>query len=155
MAAFSNKEISCRDWQMTWPTRFIPDLYSSVHCRFDLVQLHQLRGQLGLGDQASQCFILCSTEDSAAKERLSILERSSNGFEIAEWDLKARGTKDVFGPGKRLGGESQVGVGDSIYNTSDSSIQQQHQSVSLELKQHVQTCQVVHKQRLKCQSIKE
>lgn len=85
--------------------------------RFELVQLHQLRGQLGLGDQASQCFILCPTEDPAARQRLSIMEQSSNGFEIAEWDLKARGTKDVFGPGKRLGGESQVGVEDSFYDT--------------------------------------
>jgi ATP-dependent DNA helicase RecG len=77
----------------------------SAH-RFGLSQLHQLRGRVGRSHLQSYCFLVVPDElkrtDSEAIRRLRVLVRSSNGFEIAEEDLKLRG------PGELLG-ESQSG----------------------------------------------
>ena len=70
--------------------------------RFGLAQLHQLRGRVGRGDQASYCFL---TTNGKENERLQILAQTANGFEIAQKDLMLRG------PGEFLGSR-QNGVGD-------------------------------------------
>jgi ATP-dependent DNA helicase RecG len=70
--------------------------------RFGLAQLHQLRGRVGRGDQASYCFL---TTNGKENERLQILAQTADGFEIAQKDLMLRG------PGEFLGSR-QNGVGD-------------------------------------------
>ena len=63
--------------------------------RFGLSQLHQLRGRTGRGDKNSYCFLVKSNENSG--ERLKILEKTSNGFNISDEDLKLRGPGEFFG----------------------------------------------------------
>lgn len=65
--------------------------------RFGLAQLHQLRGRVGRGEQQSFCIFVCGTSSKVAKERLEILNKSNDGFYIAEEDLKLRGPGDLFG----------------------------------------------------------
>ena len=66
--------------------------------RFGLAQLHQFRGRVGRGEYRSYCFLLSSdTQSAAARERLSALTRTNNGFELAEIDLELRGAGDFFG----------------------------------------------------------
>lgn len=66
--------------------------------RFGLSQLHQLRGRVGRGAEQGYCVLLTPTNISdIAKERLKIMERSSDGFVIAEKDLELRGAGDVMG----------------------------------------------------------
>jgi ATP-dependent DNA helicase RecG len=70
---------------------------------FGLAQLHQLRGRIGRGAQQSYCILVTSTARREARARLHVLEQSTNGFEIADADLKLRG------PGEFLGQE-QSGI---------------------------------------------
>lgn len=65
--------------------------------RFGLSQLHQLRGRVGRGSEKSWCILVSDTKGEAARERLSVMKRSSDGFEIAEQDLRQRGPGDFFG----------------------------------------------------------
>ncbi len=65
--------------------------------RFGMSQLHQLRGRVGRGSEPSSCILLSDAKSDIAKERLSVLCRSSDGFEIAAQDLKQRGAGDFFG----------------------------------------------------------
>ena len=65
--------------------------------RFGLAQLHQLRGRIGRGRYQSFCILLTDREDSSALDRLAVLEKSEDGFEIAEADLKLRGPGDMLG----------------------------------------------------------
>lgn len=65
--------------------------------RFGLAQLHQLRGRVGRGQHQSYCIFVCGTQSKEAKERLEILNKSNDGFYIAEEDLKLRGPGDLFG----------------------------------------------------------
>ena len=65
--------------------------------RFGLSQLHQLRGRVGRSDIQSYCIFLYHTEDGSKPERLSVLEKTNDGFEIAEKDLEMRGPGDLFG----------------------------------------------------------
>jgi ATP-dependent DNA helicase RecG len=64
--------------------------------RFGLAQLHQLRGRIGRGEAKSFCFLLAETESDVAKNRLEIMTRSNDGFEIAEHDLRLRGPGELF-----------------------------------------------------------
>ncbi len=66
--------------------------------RFGLSQLHQLRGRIGRGERPSWCVLLVS-DDAAeeARERLAILEKTADGFAIAEKDLALRGPGDLLG----------------------------------------------------------
>ncbi len=73
--------------------------------RFGLAQLHQLRGRVGRGEHKSYCVLLTEAKDADALEKLQVLVDSSDGFVIAEADLRLRG------PGNVLGIE-QSGVGD-------------------------------------------
>ncbi|HTZ35997.1 MAG TPA: ATP-dependent DNA helicase RecG [Stellaceae bacterium] len=66
--------------------------------RFGLAQLHQLRGRIGRGSAASTCLLLYQAPLGAtARERLSILRESEDGFRIAEEDLRLRGGGEVLG----------------------------------------------------------
>ena len=66
--------------------------------KFGLAQLHQLRGRVGRGDQASSCLLLYRAPlTDAGKERLDILRRTTDGFVIAEADLRLRGAGDLLG----------------------------------------------------------
>jgi ATP-dependent DNA helicase RecG len=65
--------------------------------RFGLAQLHQLRGRIGRSRHQSYCILLTDREDPEALDKLAILERSENGFEIAEEDLRIRGPGDLLG----------------------------------------------------------
>jgi ATP-dependent DNA helicase RecG len=66
--------------------------------RFGLAQLHQLRGRVGRGNAASTCLLLYAGPlGEAARERLSILRETEDGFRIAEEDLKLRGAGDLLG----------------------------------------------------------
>ncbi len=78
--------------------------------RFGLAQLHQLRGRVGRGDAQSYCIMVNASQSRTAEERLLILNRSNDGFEIAAADLKLRGPGDFFGI--RQSGELQFALGD-------------------------------------------
>ena len=66
--------------------------------RFGLSQLHQLRGRVGRGGDQSYCFLIYSGPlGETAKERLSIMRETEDGFLIAEKDLKLRGSGDILG----------------------------------------------------------
>ncbi len=66
--------------------------------RFGLSQLHQLRGRVGRGAEKSYCFLVYSSPlGETAKERLSIMRKSEDGFLLAEKDLQLRGGGDVLG----------------------------------------------------------
>jgi len=66
--------------------------------RFGLSQLHQLRGRVGRGAAESHCILLASHKKTAvARERLGIMEQTSDGFRIAEKDLEIRGPGEVMG----------------------------------------------------------
>ncbi len=64
--------------------------------RFGLAQLHQLRGRIGRGESNSYCLLFSETENETAKNRLEIMTRSNDGFDIAEHDLKIRGPGELF-----------------------------------------------------------
>lgn len=66
--------------------------------RFGLSQLHQLRGRVGRGAEKSFCVLLTDDKQTAvAKERLGIMEETSDGFKIAEKDLEIRGQGEILG----------------------------------------------------------
>lgn len=81
--------------------------------RFGLASLHQLRGRVGRGDAQSYCIFVCTSGKKETKERLEILNKSNDGFEIADWDLKLRGPGDFFGI--RQSGDMDFKIGD-IYS---------------------------------------
>lgn len=83
--------------------------------RFGLAELHQLRGRVGRGKWQSYCIMINTSDSERAAERLDILNRSNDGFKIAEEDLKLRGPGEIFG--SRQSGESGGGFAD-IYADS-------------------------------------
>ncbi len=78
--------------------------------KFGLAQLHQLRGRVGRGDAQSYCIMINATDTEKSAKRLDILNRSNDGFEIANEDLKLRGPGDFFGI--RQSGEMQFTLAD-------------------------------------------
>lgn len=84
--------------------------------RFGLAQLHQLRGRIGRGKEQSYCIFVSGTDNEKSMERLKILNRSNDGFYIANEDLKLRGPGDLFGI--RQSGDMVFTIGD-IYQDSD------------------------------------
>ncbi len=77
--------------------------------RFGLAQLHQLRGRIGRGQHRSWCVLIASGKNPEATQRLKVLEQTTDGFMVAEEDLKLRGPGDLLGtaqsglPGLQLG----------------------------------------------------
>ena len=65
--------------------------------RFGLAQLHQLRGRIGRGEHKSYCILLTSAQAKEASEKLAVLEKTGNGFEVAEADWELRGPGDLLG----------------------------------------------------------
>lgn len=65
--------------------------------RFGLAQLHQLRGRIGRGGHKGYCILLTDGKNPESMEKLKVLEQTSDGFEIAEADLRLRGPGDVLG----------------------------------------------------------
>lgn len=84
--------------------------------RFGLAQLHQLRGRVGRGEHQSYCIFVSAKEDRETMERLQILNRSNDGFQIAAEDLRLRGPGELFGV--RQSGDFAFRVGD-IYTDAD------------------------------------
>jgi len=80
--------------------------------RFGLSQLHQLRGRVGRGSDKSYCILFSDSKGQIAKERLSAMQGSSDGFRIAELDLSLRGPGDFFGT--RQHGLPELKIGDII-----------------------------------------
>jgi ATP-dependent DNA helicase RecG len=83
--------------------------------RFGLAQLHQLRGRVGRGDRPSTCLLLYKPPlGPTAQRRLAIMRETTDGFLIAEEDLKLRGGGEVLGtrqsgvPGFRIAGEEHL-----------------------------------------------
>ncbi len=64
---------------------------------FGLSQLHQLRGRVGRGAAKSYCILMTETLTETARERINTMERTQDGFEIAEKDLEIRGPGEFFG----------------------------------------------------------
>ena len=65
--------------------------------RFGLSQLHQLRGRVGRGDAQSYCILVTDHVTDACRQRMQIMSRMRDGFQIAEADLQLRGPGDFFG----------------------------------------------------------
>ena len=65
--------------------------------RFGLAQLHQIRGRIGRGKASSTCVLQSSGKSELSLQRLKVMEKYSDGFKIAEEDLKLRGPGDFFG----------------------------------------------------------
>ncbi len=65
--------------------------------RFGLAQLHQLRGRVGRGAKASHCVLINDSKNVLAKQRLEVLVRSNDGFEISEIDMRLRGPGQILG----------------------------------------------------------
>ncbi|MBP5154169.1 MAG: ATP-dependent DNA helicase RecG [Lachnospiraceae bacterium] len=78
--------------------------------RFGLAQLHQLRGRIGRGTSPSWCLFVDASGKKKKNERLAVLERSSDGFEIAEEDLRLRGPGELLGV--RQSGAMEFEIGD-------------------------------------------
>ena len=76
--------------------------------RFGLSQLHQLRGRVGRGQHQSYCVLVSDNRNEETRQRLKVMTKTSDGFKIAEEDLRLRGPGDFFGqrqhglPGLRI-----------------------------------------------------
>lgn len=78
--------------------------------RFGLAQLHQIRGRVGRGGFQSYCIFVSGNKSKKTKDRLEILNKTNDGFKIAEEDLKLRGPGDFFGV--RQSGDFDFGIAD-------------------------------------------
>ncbi|HZK01167.1 MAG TPA: ATP-dependent DNA helicase RecG [Tissierellaceae bacterium] len=65
--------------------------------RFGLAQLHQLRGRVGRGEYQSYCILVNNSNSQIARERMRIMQSSTDGFVISEKDLELRGPGEIFG----------------------------------------------------------
>ena len=84
--------------------------------RFGLAQLHQLRGRVGRGKDQSYCIFINGNQNNKTTERLELLNKSNDGFFLANEDMRLRGPGDIFGI--RQSGEFAFRVGD-IYTDSE------------------------------------
>ena len=82
--------------------------------RFGLSQLHQLRGRVGRGSEQSYCILVSDSKSDSSRERLEVMKKTSDGFKIADYDLKTRGPGDFFG--KRQHGLPNLVIADMLEN---------------------------------------
>lgn len=83
--------------------------------RFGLAQLHQLRGRIGRGSHSSYCVLFVEDKDEENRQRLAIMEETSDGFQIAEEDLRRRGPGDVLGHAQS--GQAPLRFGELLADT--------------------------------------
>lgn len=83
--------------------------------RFGLSQLHQLRGRVGRGAAQSYCILVSDSKGDTAQNRLAIMKKYSDGFKIADEDLKQRGPGDFFG--NRQHGLPEMKIADMLGDT--------------------------------------
>jgi ATP-dependent DNA helicase RecG len=95
--------------------------------RFGLAQLHQFRGRVGRGPHASSCLLLTESDAETTLARLRALERTSNGFALAEEDLRMRGPGQFFGT--RQSGLPDLRV--ASYGDRDTLIRARRQAASI------------------------
>ncbi len=78
--------------------------------RYGLAQLHQLRGRIGRGQAQSYCIFMYGQDNQKTRQRLDIMQKTNDGFVIAEEDMKMRGPGDMFG--MRQSGTLEFPIGD-------------------------------------------
>ncbi|MFV0560476.1 MAG: ATP-dependent DNA helicase RecG [Enterococcus sp.] len=84
--------------------------------RFGLAQLHQLRGRVGRGSDASYCVLVANPKNEMGVERMKIMTETTNGFVLSEKDLELRGPGEVFG--FRQSGLPQFVVADLVNDSN-------------------------------------
>jgi ATP-dependent DNA helicase RecG len=106
--------------------------------RFGLAQLHQLRGRVGRGADQSYCFLVAQTGSPTTRQRLDIMEKTNDGFVVAEKDLEIRGPGEFLGV--RQSGMPDLVLADLV---KDTAILEQARNAAIdlikkdpELKQH-------------------
>ncbi len=101
MEAFREKRLNCLvsttviEVGVDVPDATVMVIYNAD--MFGLSQLHQLRGRVGRGSEKSYCFLLSDSDTEQARERLAVVKNNTDGFAIAEADLKIRGGGDFMG----------------------------------------------------------
>lgn len=84
--------------------------------RFGLAQLHQLRGRVGRGSDASYCVLVANPKNELGIERMKIMTETNNGFILSEKDLELRGPGEVFG--FRQSGLPQFAIADLVTDSN-------------------------------------
>ena len=84
--------------------------------RFGLSQLHQLRGRIQRGSEQGYCWLLTASHEERVLQRLDVLVKSNNGFEISYEDLRLRGPGDILGT--RQSGVPDFILGNIVEDTS-------------------------------------
>lgn len=100
--------------------------------RFGLSQLHQLRGRIGRGTEKSSCIMISDAQNAETERRLKILASTSDGFKIADEDLKLRGPGDFFG--SRQHGLPELKIADMM--TDGEAIRETHAAAENLLKKN-------------------
>ena len=91
--------------------------------RFGLSALHQLRGRVGRGAADSCCILISDNENDSVRQRLHFLCRTSDGFEVAKYDLETRGPGDFFGEAQH--GLPTLRMADLVQDTRTLNVAQQ------------------------------
>jgi ATP-dependent DNA helicase RecG len=100
--------------------------------RFGLSQLHQLRGRVGRGAEQSYCILMTGYKlSSDSKTRLETMVKTSDGFEIAEVDLRLRGPGDIMG--KQQSGVLNLKIADIIKDKDILQLARYHAKTILKL----------------------